>query len=76
MRPLKLDSQFYCRFSFSRYFTKLSFSDGVCCLDSYKQTAIGYILNAQLLTIFPMLFKFSSINLPLVWRCLLNFGSK
>ena len=33
-------------------------------------------LNAKLSTIFPMLFKFGSIDLPLVRLCLMNFISK
>ena len=51
-----------------------SFSDSVCYLDPYKQTTIRQILNAKLSTIFS--FKFSSINLPLVRWCLMNFVSK
>ena len=50
------------------FLTKLPFSGGVCRLDSYKQTTT--------LDNFPMLFKFSSINLPIVQRCLLNFASR
>ena len=63
-------------FIFLVFHKTLSLSDSVCCLDSHKQTTIRYILNAKLSTIFPMLFKFSSINLPPVRWCLMNFVSK
>ena len=42
--------------------TKLSFSDGACCLDYYKKLLI---LNAKLSTIFPMLSNLAIKICPL-----------